>query len=438
MQRGIDMNITVKKFMDTLAKDMEDSKNNKIVLLKRNMTSQEEWERVVEKKAREDADKMRSEYEAKKGLYEYFCMAEEIHEKGIDNVRLKSLNMAYKLLSELLEVYQFNAKECDEVVSYMVASNIDILVKTNPNLVNDKVYFFNHEEASRINQGKVNEAMNFLKSGEYNYLIGKRKNNQSLTEEEEQKLNRLEPLIKKLQSPEQSRLLLSLRKLKEYYLVDNPKQIKVIIKCLTYLEVQEPILSQIQRALEKKQNRFVESTPALEPKVDGNETDVSSTVEQVECVIDPLDEVVIHSDRAKKLIRKELSKYFNFEEMKPIRVLRMEEQIYCVSLLLKLGEKETIRKFLNYSYEEIKKQGATVYFDHLLPKLRYYEEDYHLPVSLIIDYISEMVHAVDEQEYETYKSWIETEVNGLEYKLPDNYDYEIERALQLLHEESSD
>lgn len=129
------------------------------------------------------------------------------------------------------------------------------------------------------------------------------------------------------------------------------------------------------------------------------------------------------------LLLSELQEYFDFNNMQPKKVLTIEEQIYCVSLMTKLRfspskRKDFLRLSNKYLINNIK--DPVILFNILFPILYYYKDNELVKecISNIEDCLKNMLDC-DEVEYHEWESLINDELHIAIETLPKDYIYEL-------------
>lgn len=131
----------------------------------------------------------------------------------------------------------------------------------------------------------------------------------------------------------------------------------------------------------------------------------------------------------------ELLTYFDFEHMKPIRLLTLDEIIYCMYLQLKINfKKQQVDQFLAIMNKTVNKIHPISLYVLLYQKIKFYEKELHLESSVteIESYFQQLYIPESDEEYDDWKKIVQEEVNHLISLLPENYEYD--RAYRLVKE----
>lgn len=189
--------------------------------------------------------------------------------------------------------------------------------------------------------------------------------------------------------------------------------INKLIKTFKTLKITEPILTNIQYILNKKYLPKEIIIPKKEPIHQDNRL----------------------SDKDSHSYYKELRKYFDFYHMQPLKPLILEDQIYCVSLMLRLNyQHQKIIEFLRICHKHLLKniKDPIILFNTLYPKLLYYA-DYNLVKQAIIN-IEECLKNMIDCPIEEYQEWEELLTDELSCALnstSQDYTYELTQAKRM-------
>ena len=145
----------------------------------------------------------------------------------------------------------------------------------------------------------------------------------------------------------------------------------------------------------------------------------------------------IVSNREYKKIFKEIEEYYNIQDQRAIKPLKLQEIIYLISLMYKIAipEKE-IKKFIQTIYAtgyEAYNDTLAKFYDYY-PKMIYYRENEE--IRLALDTISSYLKEIEEITNTTKKNeesifWedgIKEEFNKVLPQLNKNYNYELEEG----------
>ncbi|MBQ8681976.1 MAG: hypothetical protein IJ509_03595 [Bacilli bacterium] len=146
----------------------------------------------------------------------------------------------------------------------------------------------------------------------------------------------------------------------------------------------------------------------------------------------------IHKTKTKTYneIQAELSNYFDFDTNSPTKYLELDDIIYCISLLIELGQSKeelyTFIKTVDIANNCYKINLITKYIS-LYDKLKFYEEScaYQRQLKNLEDLFQELF-LLNNEDYFYAKSYFEEEFNQILKYLPRNSIYEIEKARELI------
>ncbi len=135
------------------------------------------------------------------------------------------------------------------------------------------------------------------------------------------------------------------------------------------------------------------------------------------------------SSKEYNLLERELRKYFDLRTMQIVEPLDIDKQIYCVSLLLKMGFSDTkIKEILKI----INKQGKVVYDNPVTLLIQMYQKiNYYMSVPGVMESLEILKEALGEimmcndQDYIDWKLIIEEELNNALKLLPKDYEFEL-------------
>lgn len=140
------------------------------------------------------------------------------------------------------------------------------------------------------------------------------------------------------------------------------------------------------------------------------------------------------TDKEYNLLSRELRKYFDVSKMVVVEPINLEIEIYCVSLMIRMGfDDTTIKRALKVMNKSlVQEDNPIVVFIKLYSKLMYYENisDIKEAVDNIMYYLLEMFITNDE-DYEVLKEFIGEEINKIQDNLIGTFDYEMAEASKL-------
>ena len=143
------------------------------------------------------------------------------------------------------------------------------------------------------------------------------------------------------------------------------------------------------------------------------------------------------TEKEYKLLNRELKKYFDLDNMYVEEPLSIDMQIYCVSLMIKMGISDaTIKKALIVMNRNNKylssNENPIVLFNRLFGRLNYYSENEELceSVKQLMEFFQE-IFICSNEDYEFWKSMIAEELDKALSFVPKTYEYEIEEGRNL-------
>ena len=143
------------------------------------------------------------------------------------------------------------------------------------------------------------------------------------------------------------------------------------------------------------------------------------------------------TEKEYKLLNRELKKYFDLDNMYVEEPLSIGMQIYCVSLMIKMGISDaTIKKALIVMNRNNKylssNENPIVLFNRLFGRLNYYSENEELceSVKQLMEFFQE-IFICSNEDYEFWKSMIGEELDKALSFVPKTYEYEIEEGRNL-------
>lgn len=134
------------------------------------------------------------------------------------------------------------------------------------------------------------------------------------------------------------------------------------------------------------------------------------------------------------MLSRELRKYFDVSKMVVVEPINLEIEIYCVSLMIRMGfDDTTIKRALKVMNKSlVQEENPIVVFTKLYSKLMYYENipDIKEAVDNIMSYLVEMF-IINDEDYEVLKEFIGEEINKIQDSLMGTFDYEMAEASKL-------
>ena len=332
----------------------------------------------------------------------------------------------FQILSKCLLASPLTAKERVTIIFLTINSNIEAGV------LNGKRIVFTEEIVAKYNFKYIDKEslVQFLISSEAEKIIR--------TPDEE--LDQKSRLIKKELEDFTSKLPVSAKFIPEkvinaYRLIEerllekqdtfNEEDIKIVISELQQLGVDHSLINAAENilltAFSKRENRLHQANLS-------------------EMKIIPQQKAQTLTEKEQNLLVKELRKYFNSYKMKPVQVkngnnleykeLTLDEQIYCVSLMLKLGKSEKeITEFLRITNKYRQKDNPISLFNKLYSKLVYYSNNETIKTAInnIISIINQMMF-VDDNEYSEWKELLSDTLDDTLASLPQENEYELTLA----------
>lgn len=139
-------------------------------------------------------------------------------------------------------------------------------------------------------------------------------------------------------------------------------------------------------------------------------------------------------EKTKRKMQKELKTYINVKNMKPLRILSMNDILYVGSLLKKLNYSvEIIHNFFKQCETMIIEQNPIFAYIQLYDKLKYYAERYCLLNELdeSEQYFNELFLSSAE-DYTIYKDFIKEKLSQILDFVPKTYEYEMKKVLEMI------
>lgn len=331
--------------------------------------------------------------------------------------KLAEIFIDFNLLSDFLSTSPLKPRECMQVVFYMLERNLATPILSDeadgfdaPAIENFEFKTMSKEEARAI-----------IHSMEYGRLSTA--NPDDLTEEEVAKYMELKEFIDS--NPLDLSYLKELhRNISMHYFekIDSfdYDDVRAILCVLESFGVPKNMCDSFKYLLDKEVRK-------REPK------------EEIIIVRDfhqKLDEKRV-SEKEYKLLNRELKKYFDLDNMYVEEPLSIDMQIYCVSLMIKMGISDaTIKKALIVMNRNNKylsgNENPIVLFNRLFGRLNYYNENEELRESInqLMSFFQE-IFICSSEDYEFWKSMIGEELEKALTFVPKTYEYEMEEARNL-------
>lgn len=147
----------------------------------------------------------------------------------------------------------------------------------------------------------------------------------------------------------------------------------------------------------------------------------------------------IMSKREYNALYHELLSYFDFDNMRAIRYLKMDEIIHCLIILRQLSfDDDVINNFLKLidTYNQKSGENALLRYMDLKEKLEYYQDVPEVGALLKeLDDVFKQTFMAAADDYEFLKQYLDMELNqALDY-LKQNYDYEHQKILTIKQKE---
>jgi len=197
----------------------------------------------------------------------------------------------------------------------------------------------------------------------------------------------------------------------------NSKDIDEIIKALSLLNLSKKILNMIKKSLTRKM--------VIRDKINKSDDDVPNIKSKTSrVVINPVLDRKLEYEKAK--IYDELMTYFDFNKMKCIKYLSLNDTIYCISLLRKIRfNDDRIREFILKAedYCEKHKRNPIIRFFELLDKIEYYSDNEELQ-DMVLELKSAFKEALENDD-DFYKEYLDMLIDNALKILPDNFEYEM-------------
>ena len=144
------------------------------------------------------------------------------------------------------------------------------------------------------------------------------------------------------------------------------------------------------------------------------------------------------SKKAYNQIFREILTYFNIKEMKAFRYLTVDEIIYCINLMKKIGlADEIIDTFINKTEKENRKYEINPLnrYSELLQKMEYYSTNPQ--IMHILNDLKEAYEAIKLDENDPfYEEFIASGMAEIMKLIPENHEYEMMKALKLVNQDN--
>jgi len=153
-------------------------------------------------------------------------------------------------------------------------------------------------------------------------------------------------------------------------------------------------------------------------------------------IVNEVKEVKMLSKKQTNLIIKQLNQYFDFERMRPIKYLTLNEIIYCISLMKKINaDEKSIENFLKLIEKENRKQNPVYLYANLYNKLMFYKDKKEI-VRILNDIENELqkMFICSSDDYDKIKSFLNENIKYALNYLANNYEYEKNEAKKMLFE----
>lgn len=146
----------------------------------------------------------------------------------------------------------------------------------------------------------------------------------------------------------------------------------------------------------------------------------------------------IVSKKTYYVVRSELLKFFDFDNMKPFRYLKLDEIIYCVALMKKINIKEEmIEEFIRLSerFNRSYNKDAKEMYLELRDKIEYYSSNPEIASILEeIDYVFSEMNK-DSSDYAYLSEYMSMEIGEAVRLIPESHEFEYKAADELLKED---
>ena len=331
--------------------------------------------------------------------------------------KLAEIFIDFNLLADFLSTSPLKPRECMQVVFYMLERNLATPILCDEADGFDAPAIENFEFKTMSKE----EAKDIIHSMEYGRLSTA--NPDDLTEEEIAKYTELKEFIDS--NPLDLSYLKELhRNISMHYFekIDSfdYDDVRAILCVLESFGVPKNMCDSFKYLLDKEVRK-------REPK------------EEIIIVRDfhqKLDEKRV-TEKEYKLLNRELKKYFDLDNMYVEEPLSIDMQIYCVSLMIKMGISDaTIKKALIVMNRNNKylssNENPIVLFNRLFGRLNYYSENEELceSVKQLMEFFQE-IFICSNEDYEFWKSMIAEELDKALSFVPKTYEYEIEEGRNL-------
>lgn len=323
----------------------------------------------------------------------------------------------FATLSELMMSAGLKNKEVFYIVFYLIEKNLGahVLELTVRSFDIKKIENYNFSSYKHLNKDVILE---MVRTEQYGRLATMEE--EELTDTERELLDEFERFS--AENPEDlTGVVENHRLMKEHYFdkLDSfdREDIEVICNVFRKMGLYESYVEVVRDILDSKlEKRSKKDSPIIVERVQVSE------------------KKDVLTDKEYNLLSRELRKYFDVSKMIVVEPINLEIEIYCVSLMIRMGfDDATIKKALKVMNKSlVQEENPIVVFTKLYSKLMYYENipDIKGAVDNIMSYLVEMFITNDE-DYEVLKEFIGEEINKIQDNLMGTFDYEMAEASKL-------
>lgn len=325
----------------------------------------------------------------------------------------------FEYISEMFEKSPLNARGKLAVILRFLEKNL------STNIVSEDARCFDIQgiDEYKFSYMTREQFLEFVRTDEYGRL--KSKEESELTEHERNMLEEFEK-FSDLYPLDIAPIIEKHRLIKQHYFdkVDSfdSEDVEIFLGVLRELGIYDSLIEMFRQILFKEISK--REINKVEDVVIKGKVEVTQIQDRI-------------SQKEYNLLNRELKRYFDLTDMTCIKPLLIDEQIYCVSLLLKMGFNDIeIRKILKIMNKNniylSSEQDPIVLFTMLYERMAYYKDNLELQSSIkqIMDLFKE-VFICNDEDYLVIKELIGEELKQTLQFIPSTYEYEIEEAKKI-------
>lgn len=324
----------------------------------------------------------------------------------------------FEYISEMLEKAPLNARGKFSIILRLLEKNL------STNIVSEDARCFDIQGIDEYNFSYMTreQFLEFVRTDEYGKL--KSKEESELTEHERKMLDEFET-FSDLYPLDIAPVIEKHKLIKEHYFDKKDsfdiEDIEIFLEAIKSFGVDDSLITMFRQILLKDISKREVKNSEVVPNILVKPTIVEDRISQKEY----------------NLLNRELKRYFDLTDMICVKPLLVDEQIYCVSLMIKMGISDIeIKKALkvmnknnvHFSNEE----NPLVVFSRLYSRMNYYKDNDLLQDAIrqIMELFKE-VFICNDEDYLVIRELIGEELNQTLQLIPNTYEYEIEEAKKI-------